>query len=98
MVAFSDEDFIAFAANVHGRFNVHLEDYKIEQMKRRLASLAQREGLSSFAEYFLALERNPALLSRFLNEMTINVTEVLRNPGLFESLVRDVLAHRFPRR
>ena len=96
--AFGDNDYAWFSAKVQAKFNVRLGDYKPEQMKRRLTTLAERCGAHSFVAYFALLEQDRDKLSQFLDEMTINVTELLRNPALFDTLMNDVLSSRFPRR
>jgi chemotaxis protein methyltransferase CheR len=95
---FTEKDYAWFVARVQMKFSVRLADYKPEQMKRRLISLANRCGAASFFDYAALLERDGNRLSQFLEEMTINVTELVRNPELFRSLVDRVLADRFPRR
>ncbi len=95
---FTDKDYEWFAIKVESKFNVRLGDYKPEQMKRRLAMLADRCGSSNFVAYFSLLERDQVKLDQFLNEMTINVTELLRNPALFDVLFNEVLPSRFPRK
>src|ERR1044072_4119014 len=96
--AFGEQDYVWFATKVQAKFGVRLADYKPDQMKRRIASLADRCGTKSFADYSLLLEKDSTRLAQFLEEMTINVTELLRNPGLFDTLVSEVLSGRYPRR
>ena len=48
-------------------------------------------GCASFAAYARAMERDPARLAEFLDRMTINVTELLRNPNRFEELTTCIL-------
>jgi len=93
---FGEQDYQWFVSKVQARFNVRLSDYKPEQMRRRLASLASRCEQRTFVEYFSSLERDGARLGQFLDEMTINVTELLRNPSLFETLMSEVLSGRYP--
>ncbi len=60
-------------------------------MRRRIASLAEKAGCSSFSAYASLVERDPARLADFLDRMTINVTELLRNPNRFEELMKEVI-------
>ena len=94
---FQEQDYAWFSTKVEARFNVKLGDYKPDQMRRRLAALAQRTRAHSFVGYFSTLEADKERLSQFLDEMTINVTELLRNPSLFDTLMNTVLPSRFPR-
>ena len=54
-------------------------------------SLAQKNGANSFTAFASTMERDPAKLSEFLDKMTINVTELLRNPDRFNELTTKVL-------
>jgi len=83
---FSDRDYEFFAQKVQKSFGLRLRDYKAEQMMRRIASLATQLGRTSFLTYFTLLESDPAALGAFMDHVTINVTELLRNPTLFETL------------
>ena len=89
--AFGDEDYRLFQQKIQSRTGIRLVDYKPEQMRRRISTAAQRAGFGSFAAYVGAMERNAALLENFLETMTINVTELLRNPPRFDDLSRVIL-------
>ncbi len=91
MEKFGDADYLWFQQRVEARVGVRLSQYKPDQMRRRLMSLAQKSGSDSFASFASAIERDPAQLREFLDKMTINVTELLRNPERFHELVSLVL-------
>jgi len=55
-------------------------------MKRRLTTLRQKRGYSTFAAYFEALTKDTELFNEFLDRMTINVSEFWRNRSRWESL------------
>jgi chemotaxis protein methyltransferase CheR len=89
--SFGDADYAWFQQRVETRLGVRLSQYKPDQMRRRLMSLAQKSGSESFTGFASAMERDPAQLGEFLDKMTINVTELLRNPERFGELVSLVL-------
>jgi chemotaxis protein methyltransferase CheR len=91
LINFDAKDYAGFQKSVQNRFGVCLTDYKIDQMQRRLRTLAEKHGAKSFAAYFNAMQSDSATLSAFLDTMTINVTEMLRNPDRFEELVKHIL-------
>lgn len=95
---FGDTDYRSFQHKVQGRLGIRLTEYKSEQMQRRIGTMAQQAGCASFAAYFAAMERDTALLAGFLDKMTINVTELLRNPNRFEELTRAILPDLLARR
>jgi len=95
---FGEADFSSFQQRVERKTSIRLGEYKADQMRRRIASLAEKAGCSSFAAYAALVEREPARLAEFLDRMTINVTELLRNPNRFEEMRTDVLPELLARR
>lgn len=88
---YGEADYKFFCQRIESRFRIRLNDYKPEQMSRRVASLSKHLGCASFAAYALSIERDAAALSEFLDLMTINVTELFRNASLFEDLATKML-------
>lgn len=88
---FGEADFAAFQRRMETRTGIRLGQYKADQMCRRIAALAQKSGCASFTAYATLVERDPAHLAEFLDRMTINVTELLRNPDRFAELTTSVL-------
>ena len=60
-------------------------------MRRRIASLAEKSGCSSFGAYSQLMDKDVNVLESFLDRMTINVTELMRNPAHFEDLKASIL-------
>ncbi|MDQ2800868.1 MAG: protein-glutamate O-methyltransferase CheR [Armatimonadota bacterium] len=95
---FSEADFTWFQQRVESQTGIRLSQYKPDQMRRRIAALADKAGSVSFAAYASVIERDPARLAEFLDRMTINVTELLRNPNRFEEMVSTILPDLLVRR
>ncbi|MFS8580953.1 MAG: chemotaxis protein CheR, partial [Novibacillus thermophilus] len=85
------DDYGQFVAQVYRKTGINLADYKEAQMKRRLTSFRDREQYASFHDMLEAFNRDPTLLERFLNRITINVSEFFRNPERWQSLQKEVL-------
>ena len=88
---FAGAEFAAFQRRMEAKINIRLGEYKADQMCRRIAALAQKSGCVSFATYAALVERDPAQMAEFRDRMTINVTELLRNPDRFAELTGSVL-------
>ncbi len=86
LAAFGDQDYSVFCQRIHRSFGLRLADYKPDQMRRRTSALAAQSKCDSFTSYVSLLERDAAALGAFLDHVTINVTELLRNPKIFELL------------
>ncbi|WP_300379604.1 protein-glutamate O-methyltransferase CheR [Clostridium sp.] len=83
-------DFIEFHNWIYKEFNINLNAYKQEQLNRRITSLMSRIGISSLTEYKKLLTTNIEEKQRFLDFITINVTEFFRNPELFKELEKNL--------
>lgn len=84
-------DYEQFIANIKMKTGINLALYKETQMKRRLTSLYEKRGYTSFYEYFHAINHDKELLYEFLDRMTINVSEFYRNYKRWEVLEKDIL-------
>lgn len=77
------EDFKLFVLK---EFDIDLRAYKPNQLHRRLLSLMSRVGSSSVDEYVKLLKKDASQRQKFLDFITINVTEFFRNPEMFREL------------
>ncbi|MBA2173876.1 protein-glutamate O-methyltransferase CheR [Halobacillus locisalis] len=85
------QEYADFKKRVHSKTGIDLSLYKEAQMKRRLTSLRDRRGYSSFSAYFDALGKDPKLFDELLDRMTINVSEFFRNRQRFKVLEKKVI-------
>lgn len=88
---FGIADYEQFCQKVQAHLRIRLTDYKVDQMQRRVSQMAKQGGCTSFVEYFSAMQRDANLLKGFLDQMTINVTELMRNKELFNDLAKNIL-------
>ncbi|MEW8957427.1 protein-glutamate O-methyltransferase CheR, partial [Clostridium sp.] len=79
-------DFEKFEAWVLKDIGINLSAYKSNQLHRRISSLMTRIGVTTADEYINLLKRDPSEKQRFLDFITINVSEFFRNPEMFEEL------------
>ncbi len=73
--------------------NIDLENYKEEQMKRRLDSWLVRTRVSTWKEYFKLVVEDAGELERFRNYLTINVTEFFRDQNRWDSVRNEILPY-----
>lgn len=69
---------------------IDLQSYKQEQLNRRIASLMSRNGIKDLNEYKKVLVNDEEQRQKFLDFITINVTEFFRNIELFKELEKIV--------
>ena len=79
-------DFNDFHKWVHRELGINLSAYKPEQLDRRISSLMSRIGVASLDEYTKLIKNDDGQRLKFLDYITINVTEFFRNPELFVEL------------
>lgn len=83
-------DFTEFHNWIYKEFNLNLNAYKPEQLNRRISSLMSRRGINSLEEYKKVLLKSEEEKEKFLDFITINVTEFFRNPDLFFELQKKI--------
>lgn len=84
-------DYVRFCEGVRKATGIDLGQYRPGQMERRLRSFAQRQGVADLDAYLSLLTRNPQAMDAFLDRMTINVSELFRNPERFVDIEQTVL-------
>lgn len=90
-------DYEIFKSKVLKLTGLDLSLYKEKQMKRRITSLANRNGYNKLVDYFELINTNKEKFEEFINFLTINVSEFYRNPEqwkvieekLFPSLLKN---------
>ena len=89
-------EFNEFHKWVHRELGINLSAYKPEQLNRRINSLMTRVGIKSLEEYTQAIKSDPVQKQKFLDFITINVTEFFRNPELFVELEKQISSELHP--
>lgn len=78
-------------------FNINLSAYKSNQLHRRILSLMSRVGANSVDDYVALLKRDKNQRQKFLDFITINVTEFFRNPELYDDLQDKIKSELLPK-
>ncbi|HBC97143.1 MAG TPA: chemotaxis protein CheR [Clostridium sp.] len=78
-----DADMDYFERWVLREFNINLSAYKPKQLHRRIRSLMSRVGVNTIEEYIALLRKDGGQRQKFLDFITINVSEFFRNPEIF---------------
>lgn len=84
-------DFQEFKQKVYKHFGLYLEGYKEPQLKRRIESLMSTLKVQTYDEYWRLLTGEPEQWRRFVDKITINVSEFFRNPDIFRRLEKEIL-------
>lgn len=89
--------FVEFEKWVFKEIGINLSAYKPNQLHRRIESLMTRVGVGSLEEYTKLIKKDSAQRQRFLDFITINVTEFFRNPELFDELDKYIKSVYLPK-
>ena len=85
------DDYMDFCRGVQALCRIDLEQYKRNQMERRIRTFASGRGVLELPEYLKVLKRDRGELEEFLDRITINVSQLWRNPEQWDVLAKHVL-------
>ncbi|SFQ97151.1 CheR family methyltransferase [Desulfoscipio geothermicus] len=91
-------DFNAFKNGVMAFFHLDLHSYKEKQLRRRLDSYLTKLKLGSYRELYNRLVENRDCYEKFLDYLTINVSEFFRDPQRFKELQNIYIPELFKTR
>lgn len=77
-------------------FNIDLHAYKENQLQRRINTIMERSGATTLDNYSELLEKDSTIRQRFIDYITINVTDFFRNEDLFKEFGRILIDELHP--
>lgn len=86
-----DEDLELLLNELFQTYGYDFTGYARASLKRRVSRLMIIDRLPSFAELFYKIKYEPEYLPRFVEEVTVNVTEMFRDPLLFKKIREEVI-------
>jgi chemotaxis protein methyltransferase CheR len=78
---------------LHRRYHYDFRHYAQASIKRRLRQARQQLGFDSFSAMQDAVLHDPAMLPRLLDYLTVQVSEMFRDPGYFRAMREKVVPH-----
>lgn len=87
----SDELIEILLSDVLEVYGYDFTGYSRASLKRRILRLYEMDKFVSFAEYRYKIRTEPGYFKRFLEEITINVTEMFRDPAFYKTLRNEIL-------
>ncbi len=86
-----EKEFAELKTIIKRKIGFNCEDYKQAHLKRRLAVRLRANHSKSYKDYSEVLLRNIEEERRLKETLTVNVTELFRNPETYESVRKNVL-------
>ncbi len=85
------DEYTEFCEGIRRLTGIDLTLYKRAQMERRIRTFAERRGATSLPAYLDVLAADREQLEGFLDRVTINVSQLWRNPEQFTRLADQVI-------
>ncbi|MEO8853965.1 MAG: protein-glutamate O-methyltransferase CheR [Ginsengibacter sp.] len=87
----SDEQIETLLSDALEIYGYDFTGYSRASLKRRILRLYVLDHFVSFAEFRYKIRKEPGYFKRFLEQVTINVTEMFRDPEFYKTLRNEVL-------
>jgi chemotaxis protein methyltransferase CheR len=85
------DDYTTLCEGVRKLTGIDLLQYKRGQMERRIRTFAQKQGMTDLVSYLRVLQGDKAKVDEFIDRVTINVSQLWRNPEQWTLLGKTVL-------
>ncbi|HEY8914845.1 MAG TPA: protein-glutamate O-methyltransferase CheR [Chitinophaga sp.] len=86
-----DEELDLLLDELYRSYGYDFTNYARASLKRRVSRLMIIDRFPSFAELLYRVRQDPAYLTRMVEELTVNVTEMFRDPQVFKTIREEVL-------
>lgn len=87
----NQEQVVLLMGEVQHRYGYDFTHYTNASLLRRLNQLCLMDNFASFAELLYRVLNDPSYLQRFVENMTVNMTEMFRDPSFFAHLRTEIL-------
>lgn len=90
-ISLSDEQVEMILHDVARQYGYDFLSYSRASVKRRIARLISNDRFPSFAEFRFRVLRDKDYIKRFVEQITVNVTEMFRDVSFYKTLRDEVL-------
>ncbi len=86
-----DIELEALINDVYEYYGFDFGSYSRASLKRRVNRVFYLDGFNHFHEFLSKVRRDPEYCKRMIDEITVNVTEMFRDPSFYTVLRNDIL-------
>jgi chemotaxis protein methyltransferase CheR len=86
----SDEELQAINRAILLRYGMDFNNYEPHSFKRRLSRALQKFGIDNVYELWKRILRDNELIFKLIDEITVGLTELFRNPTLWQFLKKEI--------
>jgi chemotaxis protein methyltransferase CheR len=87
----NDEELRALTTAIKNRYGIDFTNYESKSLKRGFARLIMRKKLSSVLDLWSKILRDKEFFMGCIDDLTVNLTELFRNPEIWVKLKDEVL-------
>jgi len=87
----ANDEYLRFCAGLREICGIDLTQYKRQQMERRLRTFLERQGFKRLTDALAGLRADKSQLDALLDRITINVSQLWRNPEHWQLLERQII-------
>ncbi|WP_336517197.1 protein-glutamate O-methyltransferase CheR [Pollutibacter soli] len=91
LITIRDEDLNLLLTEIFQRYGYDFTNYARASLRRRITRLMLIDRLPSFAELFYRVRNDENYFTHIIQQLTVNVTEMFRDPQMFKVLREEVL-------
>jgi len=85
------EELELLLSDIYKRYGYDFSEYSKASLQRRIYRLFTLDKFPSFAEFRYRLQTDAQYFRRFVEEITVNVTEMLRDPSFYRAIRTSIL-------
>ena len=87
----TDDEIRSLLEAVYTNYHYDFRDYAMASLRRRLSLAVTRAGVASLAEMTARLPKDEGLFTTLLQHLTVQVSDMFRDPSYFLAFRRDVV-------
>ncbi|OFY84324.1 MAG: hypothetical protein A3F72_14555 [Bacteroidetes bacterium RIFCSPLOWO2_12_FULL_35_15] len=87
----SDAELDSITNAVKTRYGIDFTNYEKASLKRGFARLIQKQGLGDIMGLWSKIMKDKDFLLQYIDDLTVNLTELFRNPEIWIKLKEDIL-------
>lgn len=91
MISISDEEMKSLLRAVLTRYGIDFTNYEPKSFKRRTLKVIETHGFDSINSLWIRILKDPNFIYSFIDGITVGLTELFRNPGLWKALRDEIL-------
>ena len=90
-IQLSDDDVELVLRDIHELYGYDFTNYSRASLKRRINRLITADRFASFAEFRYRVRSDKEYFTRFVEQITVNVTEMFRDVSFYKTLREQIL-------